>query len=41
VGARRVQLLGDRERVRTYATATALDLARLTLRGSARGVALA
>ncbi|MGC9156226.1 MAG: competence/damage-inducible protein A [Ferrimicrobium sp.] len=39
--ARRVQLLGDRERIRTYATATALDLVRLTLSGSARGFELA
>jgi nicotinamide-nucleotide amidase len=38
--ARRVQLLGDRERIRTYATATALDLARLTLSGSSRGFEL-
>lgn len=36
-GARKVQLLGDRERIRTYATATALDLMRLTLSGSGRG----
>nr|WP_276977601.1 competence/damage-inducible protein A [Ferrimicrobium acidiphilum] len=35
--ARKVQLLGDRERIRTYATATALDLMRLTLSGSGRG----
>jgi nicotinamide-nucleotide amidase len=35
--ARGVQLLGDRERIRTYATATALDLLRLTLEGSSRG----
>ncbi len=40
VGAREVKLLGDRERVRTYATATAIDLARLTLEGSSRGIAL-
>ncbi len=36
--ARMVQLLGDRERVRTYATASALDLLRLTLAGSSRGL---
>lgn len=39
-GARQVSLLGDRERVRTYAVASALDLVRLTLAGSARGLAL-
>jgi len=40
LGAREVRLLGDRERVRTYAVATALDLLRLTLSGSPRGVEL-
>ncbi len=40
VGAREVKLLGDRERVRAYATATAIDLARLTLEGSSRGIVL-
>lgn len=38
--ARQVRLLGDRERVRTYAVASALDLVRLTLEGSPRGLSL-
>lgn len=38
--ARQVRLLGDRERVRTYAVASALDLVRLTLEGSPRGLQL-
>jgi nicotinamide-nucleotide amidase len=36
--SREVWLMGDRERIRVYATATALDLLRLTLEGSERGL---
>ncbi|MHB8189654.1 MAG: competence/damage-inducible protein A [Ferrimicrobium sp.] len=36
--AQMVQLLGDRERVRAYSVASAFDLLRLTLTGSARGI---